>query len=74
MSAKWTKNDLEVMVVSLFSSVVHFQEYVDTAEPLDLVAAKSDLTTNLLLRDWAQENKVLLPLRRDRLGPFEAAP
>ncbi len=72
MSANWTKSDLEVMVISLFSAAVHFQEHADTGEALDLVSAKSALSANLLLRDWAQENKVLLPIRRDGLGPLGA--
>ena len=72
MSGRFTKSDLEVVVISLISAVVHYQEHIDTGEPADLVAAKGAISANLVVRDWARENRVLLPLRRDGVDPFGA--
>ncbi|KKM93142.1 hypothetical protein LCGC14_1211420 [marine sediment metagenome] len=46
------------------SCIAHLLEYIDTEEVLDYGAAMSLLQQSGLI-EWAQENAVLLPMRRD---------
>lgn len=61
-----TRNDTEI-ICALVSAVVHYQEYLDTYEPMDLEAAKGALFT-LPLKQWVRHNHVLIPVRRDGKG------
>lgn len=58
-----TRNDTEI-ICALVSAVVHYQEYLDTNEPMDLMAAKGALWS-LPLKQWIRHNHALLPQRRD---------
>lgn len=58
-----TRNDTEI-ICALISAVVHYQEYIDTNEPVDLVAAKAALYS-MPLKQWIKHNHVLMPMRRD---------
>jgi hypothetical protein len=58
-----TRNDTEI-ICALASAVLHYQEFLDTLEPVDLDAAKSALNT-LPLKQWLRHNFVLVPVRRD---------
>jgi len=58
-----TRNDTEI-ITALVSAVVHYQEYVDTGELLDIVAANSALYC-MPLKQWLRHNHALVPLRRD---------
>lgn len=58
-----TRNDTDI-ICALASAVVHYQEYIDTDEPIDLQAAQTALWS-LPLKQWIRHNHALLPLRRD---------
>jgi hypothetical protein len=58
-----TRNDTEI-ICALVSAVVHYQEYLDTHEPADLVAANGALYS-MPLKQWLRHNHALVPLRRD---------
>jgi hypothetical protein len=58
-----TRNDTEI-ICALISAVVHYQEYLDTHELMDLEAAKGSLVS-MPLKQWIRHNHVLVPLRRD---------
>lgn len=59
-----TRNDTDI-ICALVSAVVHYQEYLDTREPMDLEAAKGALYS-LPLKQWLRHNHALIPVRRDR--------
>lgn len=65
-----SENELTQAIVAAVSAVVHFDEYVDTGQPADLTAARSALLSPEL-QQWAKENKVLMPLRRDGKSVFD---
>lgn len=46
------------------ATIAHLLEYIDKQDPLDLAAAQSTLAQSGLI-DFAEENPVMLPLRRD---------
>ena len=54
----------EAALVSAVSAAVHYQEYIDTDEPFDLIAAQAAMQ-GLSLKDWARKNAAMLPDRRD---------
>ncbi len=58
-----TRNDTEI-ICALASAVVHYQEYIDTHDPMDLLSAQNSLWS-MPLKQWVRHNYVLLPLRRD---------
>lgn len=58
-----TRNDTEI-ICALVSAVVHYQEFLDTLDPVDLEAAKAALYS-MPLKQWIRHNHVLLPIRRD---------
>lgn len=58
-----TRNDTDI-ICALASAVMHYQEYIDTQEPMDLEAAKGALFS-MPLKQWIRHNHALVPLRRD---------
>ncbi len=58
------------IIAALASAVVHYQEFADTSEPLDLGAARGCLD-NPLVSQWIEDNETLLPLRRDGKGFYD---
>ena len=58
-----TRNDTQI-ICALISAVVHYQEYLDTDELMDLEAAKSALYS-YPLKQWIRNNHALVPVRRD---------
>jgi hypothetical protein len=56
--------------VKLASAVAHLLEHFDTGEAFDYAAALTLIHTSGLA-DWARENAVLLPLRRDGVPQHE---
>ncbi|KKN76141.1 hypothetical protein LCGC14_0373360 [marine sediment metagenome] len=56
-------NDKRVLVFAM-NAIVHLKEYIDSGEPLDLAAANGVLN-GPEVRAWIEDNKILLPLRRD---------
>jgi len=58
-----TTNDTQI-ICALVSAVVHYQEYLDTREPMDLEAAKSALYS-MPLKQWLRHNHALVPIKRD---------
>jgi hypothetical protein len=53
------------VVIAALCAAAHYQEYVDTLQPLDLGAAKDSIRLNPLVTEWIEENEIMLPLRRD---------
>ncbi len=57
-------NESELIVIQLASAVIHLQEFIDTGELFDRLAANSNLE-HPLVKGWMSNNKILLPQRRD---------
>lgn len=62
---------LERAFIDAVNAAIHYQEYIDTNEPFDLISAKGSMR-GLSLSDWMRKNKVMLPVRRDGKSPLEA--
>lgn len=63
-------SDDEKMLMCALSAVTHLIEFMDTNHGLDLTAAWASLS-DPDLRAWMENNRVLLPLRRDHLSLIE---
>ena len=55
--------DKKLLLLAM-NAVAHYQEYVDTGEPMDLAAARASLDYPEMT-EWLEEYIILLPLRRD---------
>lgn len=54
----------ETEKILLAATIAHLLEHIDTGEPLDYRAAISTLRQSGLV-EWAENNAVMIPLRRD---------
>ena len=59
-----------MILMSALSAAMHYQEYIDTGHEFDLVAARQALQ-NPDLKEWAEKNAALIPLRRDHKSIFD---
>ncbi len=64
--------NLRSFMVYLLSACAHYQEFVDTGHPVDLMSAKDALLVSADLRQYCDDNPVLMPRRRDGKSFFEA--
>ncbi len=63
-------NEHEQMLMKALSAVTHLIEFMDTGHGLDLTAAWANLN-DPELKAWMENNRVLLPLRRDHQSLVE---
>lgn len=56
--------------IMLASAIAHLLEYSDTSQSEDYAAAMSNLRGSGIV-EWAEQNDVLLPVRRDGVPQFE---
>lgn len=62
---------IEHALVDAVSACVHYQEFIDTGESFDLVAAKSAMRGHSL-NDFIRHNGALIPIRRDGKSIMES--
>jgi len=61
----------ERALIQAMSAAVHYQEYIDTGESFDLLAAKGAIQSPSLQK-WIRKNAVVLPSRRDGKSVLES--
>jgi len=64
--------ELMQLLLAFAGAAVHYQEFIDSGESVDLLAAKTSLHSYPSVREWADRNAVMLPVRRDGRSMFDA--